>query len=76
MQNLKELGRILVNLPLITNTIVEMTAGPLSNKQCFDIAFFLEAGKGDKHGFLFDYPERLLGVLRGDKMEWYCARSI
>lgn len=60
----------------IWNMIVRMTAGPLSSKQCFDIAFFLEAGKGDKHGFLFNYPERLLGVLQGDKMEWYCARSI
>ena len=60
----------------IWNMIVKMTAGPLSNKQCFDIAFFLEAGKGNKHGFLFDHPERLLGVLRGDKMEWYCARSL
>ena len=58
------------------NMIVKMTAGPLSNKQCFDIAFFLESGKGDKHGFLLNYPERLLGVVRGDKMEWYCARLI
>ena len=58
------------------NMIVKMTAGPFSNKQCFDIAFLLESGKGDKHGFLFNYPERLLGVVRGDKMEWYCARLI
>ena len=58
----------------IWNMIVKMTAGPLS--KCFDIDFLLEAGKGDKHSFLFKYPERLLGVVRGDKMEWYCARSI
>ena len=60
----------------IWNLIVKMTAGITSNKQCFDVSFFLEAGDGDNHKFLFKYPERLLGVVRGDKMEWGCARSI
>jgi len=59
----------------IWNLIVKMTAGITSNKQCFDIAYFLESGEGDNHKFLFNYPERLLGVVRGDKMEWGCARS-
>ena len=58
------------------NFIVKTTAGVMSNKQCFDIAYFLEAGEGDQHKFLFKYPERLLGVVRGDKMEWFGARSI
>ena len=60
----------------IWNLIIRMTAGITSNKQCFDVSFFLEAGDGDNHKFLFKYPERLLGVVRGDKMEWGCARSI
>ena len=60
----------------IWNLIIRMTAGITSNKQCFDVSFFLESGEGDKHKFLFNYPERLLGLVRGDKMEWGCARSI
>ena len=60
----------------IWNLIVKMTAGITSNMQCFDIAYFLEAGEGDNHKFLFNYPERLLGVVRGEKMEWHCARKI
>ena len=60
----------------IWNLIVKMTAGPLSNKQCFDIAFCLEVGKGDRHDFLFNYPEKLLGCVRGDKIEWYTARHV
>ena len=60
----------------ILNLIVKMTAGPLSNKQCFDIAFCLEVGKGDRHDFLFNYPEKLLGCVRGDKIEWYTARHV
>ena len=60
----------------IWNLIIKLTAGVTSNKQCFDIAYFLEAGEGDQHKSLFKYPERLLGVVRGDKMEWHCARII
>ena len=41
-----------------------------------DDGLFYFTFKGDKHGFLFNYPERLLGVVRGDKMEWYCARLL
>jgi hypothetical protein len=25
---------------------------------------------------LFNYPEKLLGCVRGDKMEWYTARHM
>ena len=59
----------------IYKAIVRLTAGVTCNKQCFDLAYFLEAGEGENHKALFKYPERLLGVVRGEKIEWNGARA-
>ena len=56
--------------------VVNVCSGITCNMQSFDLAYFLEAGEGDKHKHLFNYPERLLCVIRTDKIEWNAARDI
>ena len=56
--------------------VVNMCSGLTCNMQSFDLAYFLEAGEGDQHKHLFNYPERLLCVIRAEKVEWNAARNI
>ena len=74
------IDQIGVNLPWLLKPmwqfIVKLTSGITCNKQSFDLAYFLEAGQGDKHTFLFNYPEKLLGVVRASHIEWNSARVI
>ena len=56
--------------------VVNVCSGITCNLQSFDLAYFLEAGEGDKHKHLFNYPERLLCVIRTEKIEWNSARNI
>ena len=69
-----------VNLPWLIKPlwqiVVRLTSGIGCRMQSFDLAYFLEAGKGDKHNFLFNYPEKLLGVVRASHIEWNSARVI
>jgi len=56
--------------------VVNLCSGITCNLQSFDLAYFLEAGEGDQHKHLFNYPERLLCVIRTEKVEWNSARII
>jgi len=56
--------------------VVNVCSGITCNMQSFDLAYFLEAGEGDKHKHIFDYPERLLSVIRTENIEWNAARNI